>query len=263
MSKSQQLILSILTILIVENFSVSAQKYPEMIFVKGGTFRMGSKTGDKDEVPVHKVSLKSYYIGKYEVTVAQYKLYCKETGKKMPALPNEQWYDEHPNAEKWEWRDKHPIANVTWDDAMSYCKWLSKKTGEKYSLPTEAQWEYAAKGGRKSKHYIYSGSKKIDEVAWYDDTTLEKGTKEVGMLKPNELGIYDMSGNVWEWCYDYFGRYSPGHQIEPKRVAYSPFRVVRGGSWYYIDELARLTARDGPRPDYTNFNYGFRVAKNM
>ncbi len=239
-----------------------AQKYPEMVFVKGGTFNMGSKAGDKDEAPIHQVSLSDYYIGKYEITVAQYRIFCKEVGRNFPAAPGKGWYIEHPNAEQWEWKDNNPMVNVTWNEAKAYCKWLSRKTGEKYTLPTEAQWEYAARGGNKSKNYKYSGSNDINKVAWYDDTTHEKGPKSVGTLQANELGIFDMSGNAWEWCNDFFGKYPNSPQTNPKGVANSPFRVIRGGSWYYVDYLARLTVRDGPHPNYTNYNYGFRVVRN-
>ncbi len=238
-----------------------AQNYPEMVFVKGGTFKMGSNYGDKDERPVHSVSLSDYYIGKYEVTVAQYKLFCAETGRSFPHAPSRSWYEEHQNANKWVWKDNNPIVNVAWKDAMAYCRWLSKKTGKNYSLPTEAQWEYAARGGVKSRKYKYSGSNDVNKVAWYDDNTYEKGPKQVGLLAANELGIFDMSGNAWEWCKDNFGMYSASHARNPKGVAHSQFKVIRGGSWYYIDDLTRLTARDGPRPSYTNFNYGFRVVR--
>jgi formylglycine-generating enzyme required for sulfatase activity len=232
-----------------------------MILVKGGTFKMGSNSGENDEKPVHTVTLSDFYIGKYEVTVAQFKLFCSETGRKLPPEPKSDWYEENKNAVKWVWKDDYPIVNVTWKEAMDYCSWLSKKTGQNYTLPTEAQWEYAARGGNKSGNYKYSGSENINKVAWYDETTLEKGPKSVGTLKPNELGLYDMSGNAWEWCSDYFGRYSSETQTDPLGPSKTPFKVIRGGSWYYVSSLARVTARDGPYPHYTNYNYGFRVAR--
>lgn len=245
----------------ISQFHVLSQENPEMIFVKGGTFIMGSASGEKDEQPIHSVTLSDYYIGKYEVTVAQYREYCKATGRRFPNSPNRAWYEEHQNAIKWVWKDNNPIVNVTWKDAMLYCHWLSKKTGQKYTLPTEAQWEYAARGGIKSKNYKFSGSNDVDKVAWYDETTYEKGTRNVGMLQANELGIYDMSGNAWEWCKDFFGKYPASSQTNPQGITNSAYKVIRGGSWYYVDDLARLTARDGPYPYYTNFNYGFRVVR--
>lgn len=257
---TKSLLIVCITLFSIHSF-INAQKLPEMVFVKGGTFQMGSNSGESDERPVHSVTLTDFYIGKYEVTVEQYKAYCNEVGKSFPSPPKPSWYEEHPNASKWTWNDNYPVVNITWSDAMDYCKWLSKKTGQKYTLPTEAQWEYAARGGKNSKNYKYSGSSNINKVAWYDETTFEKGPKPVGTLKPNELGIYDMSGNAWEWCNDYFGKYPSSNQNNPMGPSSSPFRVIRGGSWYYVANLARLTARDGPYPHYTNYNYGFRVAR--
>ncbi|MBN1250986.1 MAG: formylglycine-generating enzyme family protein [Bacteroidales bacterium] len=242
--------------------SVFAQIKPEMVFVKGGTFKMGNLNGDSDEKPVHNVTLDDFYIGKYEVTVAEYKAYCNATGNKMPPSPNSAWYELHPNAKKWEWIDKYPIVHIDWNAANEYCKWLSKTTGENYSLPTEAQWEYAARGGEKSKNYKYSGTNNINKVAWYDETSYEKGPRPVGSLRPNELGIYDMSGNAWEWCLDKYGRYTSQAQKNPTGCESGIFRVIRGGSWYYVDDMTRVTSRDGPYPHFTNYNYGFRIVKN-
>ena len=235
---------------------------PDMIFVKGGQFKMGCASCGGDEIPVHNVHLSDFYIGKYEVTVAQYRAFCKATGHAMPSDPPPSWYEEHEKAIKWQWNDTYPIVNITYLDAKAYCKWLSETTGEKYDLPTEAQWEYAARGGQQSKNYTYAGSNDIDEVAWYDETTGEKGLKQVGRLKANELGIYDMSGNAWEWCLDFYGKYPSGNQRDPQGPSKGDFRIIRGGSWYYVDDMARVTGRDGPKPTFTNYNYGFRVVKN-
>ncbi len=234
---------------------------PDMIFVKGGTFKMGSNDGYADEAPVHSVTLSDFYIGKYEVTVAQYRQFCSATNHRFPGLPDDDWYAEHENAAQWQWNDTYPIVNISYFDAIAYCQWLSELTGEHYTLPTEAQWEYAARGGNKSKNYKYAGSNDIDEVAWYDETTRERGPRSVGRLKPNELGIYDMSGNAWEWCLDYWGNYSAKAQKDPTGPAQGGYKVIRGGSWYYVDDMAKLTSRDGPKPGKPNFNYGFRVVK--
>lgn len=234
---------------------------PTMVFVKGGTYMMGSNDGYADEKPAHKVTLSDFNIGKYEVTVAQYRQFCNETGRKMPQSPNDEWYEEHSNAVKWQWNDTYPIVNVSYMDAVAYCQWLSDKFGETYCLPTEAQWEYAARGGAQSKGYKYAGSNDIDEVAWYDETTREKGIRSVGRLKPNELGIYDMSGNAWEWCYDYWGSYPNKSLKDPTGPSMSQWRVIRGGAWYNVDEMSKITTRDGPLPTVHNFYYGFRVAK--
>ncbi len=234
---------------------------PEMVLVKGGTFLMGSTKGYDDEKPVHKVTLSDFYISKYEITVKQYREFCKATGHKFPNTPDPSWYEEHENTPQWQWHDNHPIVNVSWYDAMEYCKWLSKVTGEYYTLPSEAQWEYAARGGRKTHDYIYSGSNNIKEVAWYDETTYERGTRPVGLLKPNELGLYDMSGNAFEWCLDGYGPYPAKHLKDPVLHKDSQYRVVRGGCWYYYDEYCRVAQRDGPKPNLKNFYYGFRVVK--
>ena len=235
---------------------------PDLIFVKGGQFKMGNAKSGGDEVPVHDVRISDFYIGKYEVTVAQYRAFCNATGHSFPAPPPPKWYEEHDHAIKWQWCDTYPIVNVSYFDAKAYCKWLSETTGEKYDLPTEAQWEYAARGGQQSKNYRYAGSNDIDEVAWYDETTNEKGIKKVGLLQPNELGIYDMSGNAWEWCLDFYAKYPSGTQRDPQGPSKGDFRVIRGGGWYYFDDMATVTVRDGPKPVEANFDYGFRVVKN-
>lgn len=252
---------SILLLIFFFNISL-AQTEPEMVFVKGGTFIMGSEDGDDDESPSHKVTLSSYYIGKHEITVKEYKEFCEATGRQLPMVPPEEWYQEHDEAKKWEWRDSNPISYVKWNDATAYCVWLAKATGKNYALPTEAQWEFAARGGVQSKNFNFSGSDNINEVCWYDETTYERGPMPVGRLKPNELGIFDMSGNVWEWCLDYYAKYKPNIQKDPQGPTKGIYKVVRGGSWYYVGKMSRLTSRDGPRTEYTNYNYGFRVVIN-
>lgn len=170
-----------------------AQSYPEMIKVEGGTFTMGDSEmeGGETEQPTHEVTLKSFSIAKTETTVLQWKTYCSATGHKMP--------DETPS---WGWIDAHPIVNVNYDDAVAYCDWLSDKTGELYRLPTESEWEYAARGGKQSKGYKYSGGQSIDMTGWYDGNSNNQ-IQAVAQKRANELGIYDMSGNVLEWCKDW------------------------------------------------------------
>ncbi len=260
----KQIYLSVIvSILFIVSVSLAQDtNYPEMIDVKGGTFSMGSEDGYDDEKPVHEVSLSDYSIGKYEVTVFQYRKFCDATGKKFPAKPTSHWYVEHDQTEEWEWKEDNPIVNVTWYDAQEYCKWLSKETGANYSLPTEAQWEYAAKGGENSNSFKYSGSNKLNEVAWYDETTFERGTRPVGGLKANELGIYDMSGNAMEWCFDGYEKYTKKKQKNPAGGASPTYKTIRGGSWFYIDEFCKITQRDSPKINKTKFDYGFRVVKN-
>jgi len=242
---------------------------PDMIFVKGASYKMGKADGDDDEMPLHKVTLNSFYISRTEITVKLYREFCEMTDHEFPSAPShsrdartgEDWYYEHENVKDWVWKDNYPISNVSWNDAKAYCDWLSDFTGRKYRLPTEAEWEYAARGGNKSKGYLYSGSNKSTDVSWYDETTDESGLRAVGTKKPNELGIYDMSGNVWEWCNDYYNStyYSKSPKNNPQGPSKGLFRVIRGGSWYYGEWMSRVFTRDGPRPMEKNWNYGFRV----
>ncbi|PID89779.1 MAG: hypothetical protein CSA05_00540 [Bacteroidia bacterium] len=221
---------------------------PKMVFVKGGEFIMGNNDGDDDEKPAHQVFLNDYYIGQYEVTMGEFENFCSATGR------------EPVRKESWS-RANHPAIYVTWDMAVEYCKWLSKETGKKYRLPTEAEWEYAARGGEKSQGYKYSGNNDIDEVAWYQGSIPEDGTQPVGSLKPNELGIYDMSGNVWEWCSDIYQKdyYTKSDKKNPKGAKRGNWRIVRGGSWAGKARQARVTYRQSNLPVNSGFNDGFRV----
>jgi formylglycine-generating enzyme required for sulfatase activity len=217
---------------------------PEVVLVQGGTFTMGS-TIEEDETP-HSVTLSSYSIGKYPVTVGQYKKYCTATGTAMPEAPY------------WGWNDKHPIVNVNYNDAVAYCNWLGKTYGGDWRLPTEAQWEFAARGGNKSRHYTYSGSNDLDAVGWYADNAGSK-IHAVATKNTNELGIYDMSGNVWEWCKEWYGNYSAAAQTNPKGATSGSYRVLRGGSWCYSAATCRVANRINFDPSYRNDYNGFRV----
>ncbi len=161
--------------------------------------------------------------------------------------------------------DSLPVENIAWQMAAKFCEKLSAMTGKKYVLPTEAQWEFAARGGNKSKGYKYSGSNDIDEVAWYDENSRDKPQEEgrpheVGAKTPNELGICDMSGNVWEWCRDWYGAYSSEPATNPTGAASGKYRVIRGGSWISYMQGCRVSNRSGDVPDNRIFNVGFRVA---
>ena len=205
---------------------------------------MGS-TLYKDETP-HQVTVSSYSIGKYEVTVGQYKAYCTATGTAMPDAP------------EWGWNDKHPIVNVNYNDAVAYCNWLGEEYGGDWRLPTEAEWEFAARGGNNSKGYTYSGGNDLDELAWYADNAGGK-TQTVGRKKSNELGIYDISGNVWEWCKDWYGDYSSSAQNNPKGPASGFARVLRGGSWNIAATDCRVAYRLSLSPEGRSGSGGFRV----
>lgn len=299
-------LLSIIIILV--SFSTYAQTKPEMVLVKGGTFNMGNsfsdknRKGDEDEKPVHKVKLNSFYIGKYEVTVAQFMEFLADKSynefdrfgvtHNLPSPPDSTWWQGHPDSKIywqsqvgkwWGWNNKYPMFHVSWYEAVAYCNWLSIKSGlnkcysinsegvleydhkqNGYRLPTEAEWEFAAIGGTQSKGYRFSGSDNFNDVAWIDDNTMLKGPKPVGTKKPNELGIYDMSGNVWEWCYDFYSPmyYAQSPEANPINSRPTGYKVIRGGSWHYKIGYATITTRDGPKSGYTNYNYGFRIAKN-
>ena len=295
-------ITAFLIVFFLSPFMLFAQNKPNMVLVKGGSFKMGnSKTGkdNKDESPVHTVKLSSYYIGTYEVSVKEYRLFIKDKTVNefrahihtMPSAPDTTWWQGHPDTEKyytigkewWGWQDKNPMQHVNWYDAVAYCNWLSQKhdfekcyyysedvggilcdySKNGYRLPTEAEWEYAAKGGSKSQGYKYSGSNSISEVGWYDENTLLKSPKNIGTKKPNELGIYDMTGNVWEWCNDFYSPsyYKNSPTDNPVFKISTGFRIIRGGSWHYREEYATVTSRDGPKSSYTNYNYGFRLVR--
>lgn len=221
----------------------------EMVSVEGGTGMMGCRDDEcsKDEEPQHKALLKGFFIGKYEVKVSEYKQFCESTGHSMPAQPD------------WGWNDNHPVVNVSYDDAVAFCEWLSKTSGKKYRLPTEAEWEYAARGGNRTKDFKYSGSDKAEDVAWF--SPLAKSTNEVGQKKPNELGIYDMSGNVYEWCFDWYSKdyYKNAELRFPKGPASGNNRVIRGGSWAFDASQSRVAKRYKRDPGYKYYGLGFRV----
>ena len=220
-----------------------------MVEVEGGEFEMGSEDGRDNEKPVHTVKLPGFKISATPVTQAQYQAV-------MGTNPSDFKGKEYRDA------DNRPVENVSWKDAMVFCERLTKLTKGKYriTLPTEAQWEYAARGGNKSKGFQYCGSDNLDEVGWYDENSGGQ-THPVGAKKPNELGIYDMSGNVWEWCLDkwhdsYEGAPTDGSAWE---TGDSSFRVLRGGSWNYDAQLCRPAFRNVAIPVNRDHYLGFRL----
>ncbi|MDO5343107.1 MAG: SUMF1/EgtB/PvdO family nonheme iron enzyme, partial [Bacteroidia bacterium] len=206
----------------------------KMIKVEGGTFTMGE---DKE---AHEVTLSDYYIGEFEVTQELWEAVMGSNPSRFKG-------------------SKLPVEKVSWDDCQEFISKLNGLTGKTFRLPTEAQWEYAARGGNKSKGYEYSGSNVIDEVAWYDDNS-GRNTRAVGTKLPNELGIYDMSGNVYEWCQDRFGSYGSGSQTNPQGPSWGSFRVLRGGSRSCRASVCRVSFRyridPGGRINYS----GLRLA---
>ena len=216
----------------------------QMVYVEGGTFTMGATPEQgsdayNNEKPSHKVTLSSYYIGKYEVTQAQWRAIMGENPSYFTG-------------------DNNPVEKVSWYEAQEFCKKLSQLTGKKYRLPTEAEWEYAARGGKKSKGYKYSGSNNIEDVAWYGSNS-DLETHTVGQKQPNELGIYDMSGNVYEWCYDWYDSYTSSPQTNPTGAASGSSRVIRGGDWVNLATLCRVSDRYYSSPDDRSNSMGFRV----
>ena len=237
-----------------ENDATSVNCYAEtikglnlqMVYVEGGTFTMGAtpeqgSDAESDEKPAHKVTLSSYYIGKFEVTQAQWRTIMGKNPSNFTG-------------------DNNPVEKVSWHEAQEFCQKLSSLTGKNYRLPTEAEWEYAARGGNKSKGYKYSGSNTIGDVAWYTSNSGSK-THPVGQKQPNELGIYDMSGNVYEWCSDWYSSsyYSSSPQTNPTGPTRGSRRVYRGGSWYNGAYYCRVSYRGNDYPGDRYNGMGFRI----
>lgn len=207
-----------------------------MVFVEGGEFMMGAteeqrdKAG-QDEQPVHPVTLRNYYIGETEVTQELW----------VAVMGYNPSYFEGTNL---------PVERVSWQDAQKFVKKLSKLTNRNFRLPTEAEWEYAARGGNRSLGHVYSGGDNLDEVAWYDDNGGER-THRVGEKHANELGLFDMSGNVREWCSDWYDPYSGKDQRNPEGPKEGTERVLRGGGWSNMTDFLRVSFRNSfnpPRP---------------
>lgn len=212
-----------------------------MIGVQGGTFKMGGTSEQvnpmTNETPAHQVSLSSYMIGETEVTQALWKAV-------MGSNPSH-----YKGA-------KNPVEQVSWTDCHTFIEKLNAATGRHFRLPTEAEWEYAARGGKQSKGYQYSGSDLVSDVAWCS----KKKSHAVGSMQPNELGIYDMSGNVYEWCEDRYGEYNGSDQTNPKGPSSGPNRVNRGGCWGDLAGNCRSAFRNNYGPDYRNDYLGLRLA---
>ena len=220
----------------------------EMVHVEGGTFRMGAteeqgRDAWDNEKPVHRVTLSSYLIGKHEVTQALWE----------EVMRNNPGYIE---------RGDCPVAYVSWNDCQEFIEKLNARTGMRFRLPTEAEWEYAARGGDRSKGYKYAGGDNLDEVGWFIDNSGNL-THPVGEKKPNELGLYDMSGNVWEWCQDWRGAYSSEAQKNPAGPQSGRGRVLRGGSFWSGAGNCRVSYRAHCGPGLSGDNYGLRLVLSL
>lgn len=230
------------------------------VLVPSGTFTMGrtSGEGNSNELPTHQVTLSTFVIGKYEVTQAQYLAVMGTNPSYFTAS------------------DK-PVERVTWFNAVAYCNALSIQEGltpcyntsnwscdisaNGYRLPTEAEWEHAARGARNNPDYLYAGSNDLAGVAWHSSNS-GNTTHSVGTKAPNSIGIYDMSGNVWEWCNDWYGSYSSGSQTDPLGPTSGSCRVYRGGSWFSNATYCRLAYRIINYPTFSYYNIGFRLARS-
>ena len=220
----------------------------EFVFVKGGTYEMGDIFGDGFpwEQPVHTVTVSDFYIGKYEVTQYQWE-------KVMGSNPSH-----------FKGNGRLPVEMVSWNDIQEFIKKLNEKSGENYRLPTEAEWEYAARsGGKREKWSGTSNEAEVGDYAWYIGNSGRK-SYPVGTKKPNGLGIYDMSGSLWEWVQDWNGLYPSKPQVDPKGPISDDedgYRVYRAGAWDYVPRIVRVFMRSGNKPSYARQWIGFRLAK--
>ena len=246
---------------------------PEMIKVDGGTFQMGSNENAREQ-PIHQVRVPDFYLGKYPVINLQYAAFLndyksdeiktgEDAGKKM--IYEYSWGVEQKSG-RWlptKGFEYHPVIYITWYGAKEYCNWLSKKSGKDFRLPSESEWEYAARGGSQSFGFRFAGSNKLKEVGWYNLNSHQE-TKPVGLKLPNELGLYDMSGNVWEWCADHWHNF---YEKAPKDGSAwidqvdEDLRVIRGGARNNLIVNCRVSNRFFGFTDFRGLNVGFRVAR--
>jgi len=251
---------------------VTNESLLDFVPVAGGTFQMGSNDGENDEQPIHMVTLSSFEISKYETTNSQFCEFLNDIGCNSDGSYNDPEYDNVeyidmddadvqvnytggqfvPESNK----DDFPVIEVSWYGANAFALWAGGR------LPTEAEWEFAARGGNQTDGYTYSGSNNIDDVAWYSGNS-DSHTHEVGTKASNELGIYDMSGNVWEWCHDWYDAsyYSSSPENNPQGPASGTYRVLRGGSWVNDAGYCRVALRGRNYPGYTSYDVGFRVVR--
>ena len=226
----------------------------KMVPVEGGTFMMGSQDTEllpamDSGKPVHQVTLSSFYIGQTEVTQALWQAVMGD------------------NPSAFQGNLQRPVEQVSWEDCQVFIQRLNELTGQEFKLPTEAQWEFAARGGIKSRDYVFAGSNQRDEVAWcwttvptHDEADPDYGTLPVACNKPNELGLYDMSGNVFEWCQDWYGTYSADDQINPTGPELAMQRVMRGGCWVVSSRYCYVWYRMFLLPDMCGLDTGLRLA---
>ena len=223
-----------------KTFTVGGVSF-NMVYVAGGTFQMGSNDGgDYDEKPVHSVTLSDYYIGQTEVTQELWQAVMGSNPSDFKGA-------------------KNPVNNVSWNDCQEFIIKLNRLTGGRFRLPTEAEWEYAARGGNKSRGYIFSGSDYLGSVAWYEDNSGDE-VHPIGSKSAYELGLYDMSGNVFEWCSDWYGSYPSSPQTNPTGASSGSGRVLRGGGYCFKESNCRSAFRVSIVPASRFYSWGFRLA---
>lgn len=230
----------------------------KMIYVEGGEFMMGATSEQSSdafdsELPVRRVRLDSYYICECEVTQEQWETVMGTTVVEQAVKAGYEYLELYGIG------PDYPMYYVSWVEAKAFCQELSRMTGRTYSLPTEAQWEYAARCGKKTDGSKYSGGNSIDDVAWYWDNSGDTA-HPVKTKRPNALGLYDMSGSVLEWCYDWYSSsYNANDTDNPTGPSTGVERVLRGGSWFTRARYCRVSHRSYETPDFGDYDYGFRV----
>ena len=227
---------------------------PTLVRIPGSSFLMGSETGQDCEHPVHRVWVDSFLLSATQVTNAEYENFLKDSGATSPPF----WQDTNFN------HPKQPVAGVSWHDAIRYCEWLLKQAGKTYRLPTEAEWELAARGGLEQKQFPW-GDEPPQSLPNYA-TRWQNGPEPVAQYAPNGFGLYDIGDNVHEWCSDWYdpNYYTVSPNRNPQGPAQSPMKPARkssrGGSWRHHIKVARCSARSSIPPDFQYADYGFRVA---
>ncbi len=253
-----------------------------MIMVEGGSFKMGCSVKKNDcfegTLPVHKVSVSSFKINKYEITVREFKEFVDRIGYKTSAqesgyslkidygairkIERATWKKDAEGENKQE--GNHPVTHISWDDAQAFCDWLSEFTGNKYRLPTEAEWEFASRGGNEGNGHPFAGGTDLDELSWYNANS-DHSTNPVGLKQANELGLFDMSGNLMEFCSDFFDKeyYEDSNKDNPKGPSSGINRSIRGGCFNFTEELCRIETRIGLEPNQAANFLGFRVVAEI
>jgi formylglycine-generating enzyme required for sulfatase activity len=237
----------------------------KLVRIEPGTFRMGSPESDKKafdyEKAQHEVEItRPFYMAVYPVTVGQFRQFVQEKGYTTEAeKAGDKLTWKEPG---WEQTDRHPVVEVSWNDAVVFCKWLSEKEGKTYELPTEAEWEYACRAGTTTRYFFGDDASRLGEYAWYTDNS-DGRAHEVGTKQSNDWGLYDMHGNVWQWCADGPREYPEEAGKSPLKNPKGPLdrasRALRGGSWHDLRHVCGAACRFGGEPDLHTLDGGLRV----